>query len=784
MNCCNKPCVPQPPLPPSAMGVNPPPYPGPAAGKPCAPCLPPLPPLPPVPPTCNLPCDQAVFRRVLFPASMGDDKTVPPSTLEYRNVILEYEFNSHVYIYSSDGVPTLISNGTGTNFNDLTNRPLYNNEVMTGLTNIPQVPTKIADLSDAARITCIETNNQTLMTEYENINNTVINLSKTVNGKQDTLVSGTNLKTINGETLLGSGNLEITLDSAGVQPLLVSGENIKTVNGQDILGAGNLQIDVPEVDLSDYYTKEEVNDELDTKQNTLVSGTSIKTINGTSLLGAGDIEVTVDGYTKTEADALLADKQDTLVSGTNIKTVNGETLLGSGNIVLSTPKLYNAYGANTDGSLTQEFATTKLQALETADTTINTTIEGIDGRLETAENTITELQDYADKTVQTDTKLGTDLSSTVTLIKTTDSLAASQPTDTEIPLPVASESQAGVISPDTFKQIQDNASKIAILLSNTVLDPTLPANPTSDQIGEAYKAITGVDTIPNGARITGSDGVTYVYYANENTWVKSADTGGTIDVKPFTNTAAGTIKGSDVDGKVFAESDGTGSVKGWDAAKADIANNTTAIETAQSDLTALTTRVDTAETNITAVTTTADNAATAVTNLTTQLAETNAKVAALEQPATPSETVEGQDGLSGIDTTGFTGGETVEVKNDANNGGKDSIYTWDATEGQWVLKGDASPYALSSDLDNLTATVDTNVSDISGLKTRMTTTEGTVATQGTSIASNTANIATNTTAISDLNTRMTDAETSIAANTALIGDVDTLLQTLDTGTGV
>jgi hypothetical protein len=47
----------------------------------------------------------------------------------------------------------------------------------------------------------------------------------------------------------------------------------------------------------------------------LVSGTTIKTINSTSLLGSGDVPV-----------------QPTLVSGTNIKTVNSTTLLGSGDL--------------------------------------------------------------------------------------------------------------------------------------------------------------------------------------------------------------------------------------------------------------------------------------------------------------------------------------------------------------------------------------------------------------------------------------------------------------------
>jgi len=60
-------------------------------------------------------------------------------------------------------------------------------------------------------------------------------LQSALNAKQDTLVSGTNIKTVNSTTLLGSGNLN-------VQDVLISGTNIKTINGNSILGSGNLSV--------------------------------------------------------------------------------------------------------------------------------------------------------------------------------------------------------------------------------------------------------------------------------------------------------------------------------------------------------------------------------------------------------------------------------------------------------------------------------------------------------------------------------------------------------------
>lgn len=53
--------------------------------------------------------------------------------------------------------------------------------------------------------------------------------------KQDALVSGTNLKTVNSTSLLGSGDV-------AVQATLVSGTNIKTVNSSSLLGSGDLTV--------------------------------------------------------------------------------------------------------------------------------------------------------------------------------------------------------------------------------------------------------------------------------------------------------------------------------------------------------------------------------------------------------------------------------------------------------------------------------------------------------------------------------------------------------------
>ena len=103
------------------------------------------------------------------------------------------------------------------------------------------------------------------------LNSSVNRLETNIQKKQDKLVSGTNIKTINNESILGNGNIEVKgkehvsltyaewealsydeqmadkvyliKDAENVyQAPLVSGTNIKTINGNSILGEGNIEI--------------------------------------------------------------------------------------------------------------------------------------------------------------------------------------------------------------------------------------------------------------------------------------------------------------------------------------------------------------------------------------------------------------------------------------------------------------------------------------------------------------------------------------------------------------
>lgn len=136
--------------------------------------------------------------------------------------------------------------------------------------------------------------------------------------KQDTLESGTNIKTINGTSILGSGNIETpnTTYSDATQSVawlmsasdktkldwIESGAQVNSITGvkgdaESTYRTGNVNITKANIWLGNVDNTSDVNkpistatqNALDQKQPTLVSWTNIKTVNNTSLLGSWNI---------------------------------------------------------------------------------------------------------------------------------------------------------------------------------------------------------------------------------------------------------------------------------------------------------------------------------------------------------------------------------------------------------------------------------------------------------------------------------------------------------------
>ena len=174
-----------------------------------------------------------------------------------------------------------------------------------------------------------------------------------LDAKQATLVSGTNIKTVNNTSLLGSGNISISSAVAwgGVTGTLSNQTDLQTAldgkvdENTAITGATKTKITYDSKGLVTAGADATTADIADSTNRRYVTDAQLVVVGNTSGTNTGD------NATNSQYSGLATSKQDTLVSGTNIKTVNSTSLLGSGNISVAPASGIDAT-AIADGSVT------------------------------------------------------------------------------------------------------------------------------------------------------------------------------------------------------------------------------------------------------------------------------------------------------------------------------------------------------------------------------------------------------------------------------------------------
>lgn len=340
-----------------------------------------------------------LFHKAIIPAAMGDDTVVVPENGMYRNTLLEYEANGHVYMYSSDGIPTLLNNGL-TSFNDLSDRPKYGGVEMTGDTSIPDLSTDVSTLQE--------------------------NLNTEIGDREaaDTLLSG---------AIDDEEDARISAD-AGLAQDIADEE------------AARISADANKVDK--------------------VPGKGLST----------------NDYTTTDA---------TTVSNLNRAFVTGGAISSTSSTATITNSKYNP---------------------TTGDTTSET-----------------------------------------------------------LSMPVASNNTAGVMNSSMYSQFVSMSDNLTAILNGSVAITGLAASPSQSDLTTAWETATGLVELVNGAKIADIDNQkVWTYYTNTDTWYSATNTA-QVTVSQWTNSALGTVMGSSIDGQIFAETNGTGSVNGWDTLKGRVA---------------------------------------------------------------------------------------------------------------------------------------------------------------------------------------------------------------------
>lgn len=169
-------------------------------------------------------------------------------------------------------------------------------------------------------------------------------------GEDDILLSRDSVKTINGESIYGGGDITIEGESLTESDIAAMGFTKNTgtyskpsggIPKSDLASAVQTSLGKADTALQS-YTEQYKGTVTGVKMNGASKGSS-----GVVDLGNVVTGVKINGSTKSPSSGVvdlgtvitshqdISGKQDKLVSGTNIKTINGESILGSGDITIS-----------------------------------------------------------------------------------------------------------------------------------------------------------------------------------------------------------------------------------------------------------------------------------------------------------------------------------------------------------------------------------------------------------------------------------------------------------------
>lgn len=401
----------------------------------------------------NNPETLVLFRKVVIPASMGDETEVPAAIGKYHNVLLVYEANNHAYLYSSDGIPTLLTSDVA-----------------------QELETKIDTVA------------HNLSVETTTRENADIALQQQLNNKVDasslsTVATSGSYNDLDNKPTIGNATLTIQKNSSSVGTFTANATSNKSIN-----------VTVP------------------TKTSDLTNTGS--------------------------------DNTSTYVEADDLATV---ATTGSYSDLLNKPVVDDTLSTSSSNSIANS---------------------AVSGALDT--NLVTGIS--LDSTPST---------TTVQINGAKKNLYSGSTSTENVVLPVASTTQAGVMNSSTFDAVTANTNNINAIMNGAVAVTGLSASPSQSDLTTAWQTETGLTTLINRASVYDvTNDKVWTYYTNDTTWHAASNTS-QVTINTFTNSSEGTIKGSTNTGQVFAESDGTGSVNGWDTLSNSVSTNTGNISSLQ-----------------------------------------------------------------------------------------------------------------------------------------------------------------------------------------------------------
>ena len=167
-------------------------------------------------------------------------------------------------------------------------------------------------------------------------------------------------------------------------------------------------------------------------------------------------------------------------------------------------------------------------------------------------------------------------------------------------LPVVSREQAGIMSASVYAAMEDvianNTSRISVLEQSALtydISGLVSADPTNAEISAAFHQKYPNIPIQPGIRVADYNNAHFWQYGN-NMWILLTQ----INIQTATNESLGIVKGSNTNGKVFVETDGSMSLKGYDELVSKDATHDSKISTLEVGLGNANARIDATNTNV------------------------------------------------------------------------------------------------------------------------------------------------------------------------------------------
>ena len=339
-------------------------------------------------------------------------------------------------------------------------------------------------------------------------------------------------------------------------------------------------------------------------------------------------------------------------------------------------------------------------------------------------------------------------------------------------LPIVSREQAGIMSASVYAAMEDvianNTSRISVLEQSAPtydISGLVGPNPTNAEISAAFQQKYPNVPIQSGLRAADYDNAHFWQYG-KGTWILLTQ----IDVQMATNQSLGIVKGSDTDGKVFVETDGSMSLKGYDALVSKDATHSSKINTIEVGLGNANARIDATNTNV------ANNAADIIAangNISTNTNDINglkSRMATAEGQIATHETKINQHTQSINDLTADVN-NLKNVKTATNN--SLGVVKGSEIDGKVTVESDGS-MSLKG-YDAIISGIADNDREIASTTTRLTSAEGQITAQETKINQHTQTINNLASDVDNLTSDVNDLKNKTRSPKVYTGPIENLI---------